>query len=656
MLTLEQLLEKDNDTILLLIKDNHPLIKEIVKDIRFKKKIIDTKDKYNFYDVLRYLKKEDTLSLFDDEGIEILKNTSNLEDKLNALLTIRKEYETDLLKNNKLCQLVSENINKLHTTLRHLEIESTKLLVDYIKENNPNTLEQFLLNISFLSQQEIVKTTNLPIDIIKEIIPYIGGRSITHLLKNTLGISLNDYHFNEIYSIFSKHVQVPIHYLEGEFLNKITTMYSIKDYRFLINEFSYNNDSELINKKRKEYYNSELMSYEEDTQMLKRYSLCYKEICNLIDNNELDLSKLEEILDKYFNFFGTTNDIAQIKYSINEYMTSKDKDGLKKYLQQESNLQMSNMIIDYHFEDVPYNFFLDIEELIHFQKGEGRTLNDEDLSIYERLLKIDSLSYEEKITLHKSLLQTNWVEKHYDVFREAKDKEVSLIKEKMLNENNVQEFYNEELSFQHGVPVYVLDGQEFYAFIKSLPKEKYLPLTMDDIESTVDGGSYSLDGAKKLNTYRNPKYAYNLIFSDFPSNQIVHMHLVDSFSKYVRTSTTNATNRVNELYTPKELVEISSNYNEIILSQKNSLRENDEVNERLGLPKMLGIYCYDEFWDIDVDSAKDLGIGIVLVKTKAYDTKNINQDHLEQLKVSISDSELYLTDVKNDDMYKRRVK
>ena len=69
---------------------------------------------------------------------------------------------------------------------------------------------------------------------------------------------------------------------------------------------------------------------------------------------------------------------------------------------------------------------------------------------------------------------------------------------------------------------------------------------------------------------------------------------------------------------------------------------------------MLGIYCYDEFNEMDIESAKNLGIGIVVVKTKSYDTINANQDHLEQLKMAISSRKEYITDIRSNDMSKRR--
>ena len=652
MTNIEQVLEYKYEDLVEYVKNNP----SIIEDKKVKEKLITVNDKYDFYGVLRNLEVKELSILFDDEGIELLKNSPYSNDKINSIISIKKDFEKVIFKNKKFCHLVSERIEKFYTSLKRIEVESATNLLEYIKENNPDKLERIILNLFFPIQEEIVKNIDIPLSVKKGILPYIGGRSAKYILDNTNGISLNDYEFTELYFLISKHMPIPGYYFDEEFLSKITTIYSVKDYRFLINELTYSNDTTKINNKRKEYYNNELMSYNKKNKMLERYSLCYEELCNLIDQDKISLESLEEVLDKHFNFFGTTNDLYFIKHYIYEYFNLKDKEGIKKYLQQESNLQISNMIIDYHFEDIPHNFLLDISELLNFQKTEGKTLTEEDINIYNKLLRIDELSYEEKMNLHRTLLEKDWITKHYDVFREAKDKAAMLIKDKMLNENNIQKYLNIEQTQKYGVPIYVLDKDPFYALVKALPCEKTMPLSKDRVTSTVDGASYSLDGSEKLNTYHDPHYAYNIIFSDFPINQIVHMHLTDSFSKYVRTSTTTATNRVNELVTPKELIENSSNYNEIILAQRNTLRENDEVNDNLELPKMLGIYCYDNFEELDVISAKKLGIGIVLVKTTVYDAKNPNQDHIEQLKKSITDIHQYITDVRSDDMSKRRVK
>ena len=101
------------------------------------------------------------------------------------------------------------------------------------------------------------------------------------------------------------------------------------------------------------------------------------------------------------------------------------------------------------------------------------------------------------------------------------------------------------------------------------------------------------------------------------------MFPVDSFSGYTRGE--KATDRVIELLTPKEFTGRSRNYNEVIIAQKNIGKPSD-MDDRLPLPKPFAIYCYDEIGPNDIESAKNLGIGIVVVNTKKYNIeKNDSQ-------------------------------
>ena len=95
------------------------------------------------------------------------------------------------------------------------------------------------------------------------------------------------------------------------------------------------------------------------------------------------------------------------------------------------------MIIDYHFEDIYYNFLIDLKELSNFQQTKGKTLNDGDIKIYNNLLNLDNLSYNEKLTLFEQLKTKNPLEKYYDDFRTAKNKAYSMVKEQMLNFDNM---------------------------------------------------------------------------------------------------------------------------------------------------------------------------------------------------------------------------
>ena len=137
------------------------------------------------------------------------------------------------------------------------------------------------------------------------------------------------------------------------------------------------------------------------------------------------------------------------------------------------------------------------------------------------------------------------------------------------------------------------------------------------------------------------------------------MYPVDSFSKYIRESNNNGTPRVFEFYTPEEFVNRGMSYNEIILAQKNENRK-DELNHQLLLPTPLAIYCYDKIVENDVISAKNLNIGIAVIKTKSYDKKEMaNQISMmdtigyeERYKRGVD----YIQSIGEDAMHGRRTK
>lgn len=661
MLTIEYLLDCDYETLKWYIVQEIPEALDALKNKAIKNKLINPDKKYELIWLAQEMPDKAALLLFDEEGLEILNRTSDLPDKMNGIMTCGKEYVTQLVKSDLFCSIIIKHYQVLNHYLSSFSLEAALSFVKYIQTNYPDMLKEILLDFSFKVQTEIVKELELPLDVVRKLLISSTGEAAEYLLKNDFRIvSINDYTFQELFTLFSKNCQIPmIISREPDFIKKLATIDSVKDYRFLINALAKNNDTEIIEQARKRYYEQELQTYDINTGMLKRYHNFYLEICNLMKEEEMDYERFDEIVYKYFNLFGSGSNEWYLKNTLSNLYASENQEGLKQFLIKESNLQMSNIIVDYHFEDIPYNFFLDVRQLCHFQEGEGRTLTDEDLEIYNKLLAIDSLSYEEKMKLHQILLQDDWISKHYDLFRGAKDKAASLIKEQMLTPISVQKFYDEQLSQEAGVPIYVLDGEEFFAFVKSLPISKNIVLEPFHMTSTVDGGSYSLDGSSKLDTYKDPKTNYNLILGDFPISQIVHMYPVDSYSKYVRTSSMEATKRVYELYTPTEFVEKSYNYNEIILSQRNIRRVDDEINDRLELPTILGIYCYDEITNMDIQSAKNLGVGIVVVKMMSY---NIRGDQrlsmMDTLSPSFGVRYLanidYLFNVSDDDMINRR--
>lgn len=661
MYTIEELLNMTVETLRYFCTQKNNFIGTALKDERIKKKLLNPENKYETIWLSQEILDEYAVLLFDERGIEILSSSRNLNDKMNGIMTCGKNYVSSLLDNERFCAIIVNNQKKLLEYIGSFNEESSIKFAKYVQENNTELLENVILKISLRHQVQVVRTLNLSFDFIKRIIPKVGKSSCQYLLENDPNtIDFADYNFFEILKIFSKRALIPVCYLEKkEFQTKLTTVESVKDYRFLINNLSLGNNTDSIEAERNKFYDHEITLYNNDAKMLDRYYKFYIEVCQMIDAGKQDYDVLETLLNKYFNSFSSGSSEWNFFRKVRQYYLNGDKDSLEEILINESNFQLSNMIIDYHFKEIPHNFFLDIKQLLKFQNGEGRTLSDEDLDIYTSLLNIDNLSYEDKLKLHYRLKLEDFVSKHYDIFRGAKNKSAELIKEQMLNFSNISEHLDQQLTEKYGVPIYVLDGRDFFALVKSLSVVKCEPLTDKKVLSTVDGGSYSLDGSKKLNTYRDPRKNYNIIFGDFDISTVVHMYPVDSHSRYVRTSASEATSRVFELYTPTELIERSGDYNEIILAQHNSRRIDDDLNDSIGVPKMLGIYCYDDFSDVDVLSAKNLGIGIVVVKTKKYEIDtNDRLSMKDTLSVAYgsryAESIDYFRNISDDDMITRR--
>jgi hypothetical protein len=67
------------------------------------------------------------------------------------------------------------------------------------------------------------------------------------------------------------------------------------------------------------------------------------------------------------------------------------KSDIEQIIDYFNSTELSDIIIDYHFNDVSYNVFLDIKELLNFQISNGITIPVDHLKIYRDILDIDML-------------------------------------------------------------------------------------------------------------------------------------------------------------------------------------------------------------------------------------------------------------------------
>ena len=147
-------------------------------------------------------------------------------------------------------------------------------------------------------------------------------------------------------------------YFRTSLISKIVTMHNVVEYRALIEKLRLNNDVEEIENLRRKYYE----------KFLDSCFSCYNCMKNEINSE----------YNKYLNSFGGL-----------EFMFDSDDDS------KEFNFIITYMIIDYLFEDIAYNVFIDIRELLNFSL-KTNILSNDDYLLYESIIRLDDMNMYEK--------------------------------------------------------------------------------------------------------------------------------------------------------------------------------------------------------------------------------------------------------------------
>lgn len=342
--------------------------------------------------------------------------------------------------------------------------------------------------------------------------------------------------------------------IEASFINKYLDILNIQERRYHINKLRENN-----------------------------YSL-YEKINNMIfkDYDKIFKDDFNEYINKHKKF---------IKLSDNK---------IKEILSE----KFFEIFMDRYFEDFNYNIIVNIQNMLEFNKKTGnKILDKERVKIYNSILNFKSFSLEEQRYIYLNI--PKYISSYlYEDFRSCQNYEYKLINDNITNINTL------ESKQINGVSVYYLNGQEFMMLVHALKyKRKDNVIWNENFnEKTL---SVSLIGDSFLGTYRDP-YEYVLLgFNHININDIMHIFHTDSF-----TLGEKSTDKVNELYIPKDLLKKTNGFNEILIAQ-------NIQNEKL---KPSCVICYDNITNDDIRISKELHLPIVLINTKSY---NQNSSFLE---------------------------
>ena len=587
-------------------------------------KIINS-NKQDFLDFLDNDYNGKILNLLDDEGVELLKKNSYIEDRITYILNYS-NYVDLLFNNQKFLDLfLSTDISKYYASLKNLNNKTYDLIVNRCLELNKdiNLTGQLISYFNKDYRLKFIDKYDYPNDLIYEMLkrnPKLLGKKILEkynidLLSHNIpvgglvaagkSLSFEDMTKRKGYSYVNSSGEV--FYLSSDLLNmdvakKLWNELNVYEYRFLINDANYCGDPTNLNNYAK--------TKEEEFILNTDYPKIYQNIFNMINK----LSNLDSSSNEYHNIF--RNLIRQIQIFPNEYTNIRmlifngEFDEVINLITKSLDEKKSDYIIDYHFEENYYNVMYDLRELLEFYYAGNIDIPEDRLYLYQKIVNIDMLSSQEKIELHNELKQYNMMEIFYDDMTFARKQVREALKDYAMVKDELVKFKDEELSNEYGVDVYNINDNPFFAIVKSgIRFEDSLPV----------GHSYSLVGNGCISVFGSLKNSNTYVYdaSDLNPEQIVHIFPKDSYTLYQPFSfTEKATDRVEQLMMPDELLYNKRTYNEVLILEQGSMQT--DIDSRIPKLKRIALYCVDQITAKDVETAKIHNIGIMLINSKKY--------------------------------------
>ena len=587
-------------------------------------KIINS-NKQDFLDFLDNDYNGKILNLLDDEGVELLKKNSYIEDRITYILNYS-NYVDLLFNNQKFLDLfLSTDISKYYASLKNLNNKTYDLIVNRCLELNKdiNLTGQLISYFNKDYRLKFIDKYDYPNDLIYEMLkrnPKLLGKKILEkynidltshnipvggLVAAGKSLSFEDMTKREGYSYVNSSGDV--FYLSSDLLNmdvakKLWNELNVYEYRFLINDANYCGNPTNLNNYAK--------TKEEEFILNTDYPKIYQNIFNMINK----LSNLDSSSNEYHNIF--RNLIRQIQIFPNEYTNLRmlifngEFDEVINLITKSLDEKKSDYIIDYHFEENYYNVMYDLRELLEFYYAGNIDIPEDRLYLYQKIVNIDMLSSQEKIELHNELKQYNMMEIFYDDMTFARKQVREALKDYAMVKDELVKFKDEELSNEYGVDVYNINDNPFFAIVKSgIRFEDSLPV----------GHSYSLVGNGCISVFGSLKNSNTYVYdaSDLNPEQIVHIFPKDSYTLYQPFSfTEKATDRVEQLMMPDELLYNKRTYNEVLILEQGSMQT--DIDSRIPRLKRIALYCVNQITAKDVETAKIHNIGIMLINSKKY--------------------------------------
>ena len=607
---IENLKKMENRSLANYIFGNEKLL--LNKDIR--NLLMQEERHYVFVWVVQKLNNYNYIS--DDDMVDRILKDKRKNDKLNAILTSCKNIE-NFIKNERILKEICSPF--LINYIDYVALNSARIIMDYLIKNNLEEYFSFFnenIKVELLKDKTILKKI-LNSSKLKNIIKSSTNNvfEILAQYEKAQNIILN-YDFYTILSFVTNKIYFPANITSNKkFQETILNIEDITTYRFFMDQLEQNNSLAAyeIDKIKEKIYDKEVEKYSDGLFLIT------KKIVNLYDKKENYSLLLTDDMKKYI-----------IKEMINNSKNMHDV--FYKY----DTLKMRNILIDRYFKDIPLNFLKNLNVMIQYNDSlNNKILDEKRTNIYKKILNFENLNYDERKELYYACAKyENLAELFYDDYRKCRDNTYNNLIDLAINPKKMYNLLSIEKTKKYGVPIYELNGENFYAFVHITGPYKYNPNFYVEAwkEGLYDSVSLSFIGNNNITTFGDPKESIAFGFSKLDYKRIIHLRNSDSFSNY-NSMDDCFSDYIQKMYTPANLIKETRGYNEIVYQEKSRNIKLDTI-----VPDY--VMCYDEVTDIDINVAKYYNLPIVLINTKKYKFNNKTID--------VSESEKYIN---GDDYY-----
>ena len=605
-----------------------------------KESIINLYDKRNFEDFLRLDTTGEILKLFDKEGIEILKKSPLKIDRIRYILSFS-PYKNELLKNMDFIDLIlTSDINRLHAIMNDLDFQSYENLLNRSIELNLS-VDVIARLFNFFDKEfklNKLKSKQLSQELVITIFNKCYEPSLINEILKNYNIDLANEKINvtllfekckksvlkkqSVDSFNNEEITINPNLITKELAKRLWDENNIYVLRTILNNAGYSTDISVLNNYIKTREDEIILGTTKETLLypfneIYEYFKIYKEQEYNFKNDRLNYnSELHREAQYKCKVKCRELDIENMYQKLEELYLRGNIVEVFNYIKGLSDENISNYIIDYHFEENYYNIMLDMNELLQYYYDGNIVIDREHIELYEQLVNLDYLSTEEKINIYNHLKKYDIISLFYDDMRSARDMVAENIKEYSLSKETIKEYKDEELSKKYGVDVYTMNGSPFFGIVKT-------GRHIQDMYPT--GHSYSLIGDKGLAVFGDPRKSATFLYdsSSLNKEQIVHVFPYDSYTIYrPYYYREEPSMRVNTLMTPEQLVTESFSYNEILILEKGI--QETEIDKYIPELERIALYCLDNITEQDIEVAKRKGTGIILIDSSKYEQVSKN--------------------------------